>query len=109
MALQLAFTDSFGGANPQGYLRVESVTLDQAAHGVTIVLGKYRDKAARDGRYQPVAVVEEKVISTIIEAEWQPGVWDDYFSPAALETRNPVAAAYDYLKTLPAYAAALDV
>ena len=82
------------------YLRVLGVNLSPLTQTAHLDLGVYVSWAARQAGHAPVAVRQVDVDSV---------EYTQWFADNALLGRTPLSAAYDYLKTLPAYAAAVDV
>jgi hypothetical protein len=90
MALQVDFTTQFGFECAESYHQVSSLVYDKGLK-VKGCVRVFKDVAAKNGSLMPIETNEF------------------YFDWAPNDTNNIVADAYEYLKTLPAYAGALDV
>lgn len=101
MALQQAYEDTSTGVScPDGYYRVDAVCVRTKPADAQVLVGVYKDAQARQDGKTPVAV-REYIASG--------DAYSTHFALAVLDGANPVKQAYGYLKTLPAFAGALDV
>lgn len=91
-----------GESYPEAYHRVTMLTLNATKPAVELTVAVYLTEAARRAGKQPVATYTAPVLAEAFMA---------YFSPQALDrlATNPIRAAYEYLRTLPAYAEAVNV
>lgn len=113
MALQQAFTDPYGGENPQAYFKVIQTNIDWMQKRAYVVLGIFKDKKARDDNMQPVGGIEQ-----LFPAEVDIGTpelpvkkelkFDTFFGVGA-KGKNASEQAYLAFKELPAFKDAADV
>lgn len=93
MALKLAVTYR-GLSAPDAYHRVTSCVLDFRSETGSVGISVYADAAAREAGAEPLYIVSEPLAAEVV---------------AILATQDQRAAAYTYLKALPAYEGAEDV
>ena len=100
MALQLAYDDLYGGMNPLAYLRILRVELGREPLTIEILVGIYKDAAARNGGKLPLAT---KVFTPPTTTADFTDVGQD------VAGMNSCNAGYLYMKTLPEFALAVNV
>jgi len=111
MALKISLTSSQGIDCTEAYLRVNEVRYSTAASGpsqVLIVAEIFYNQNARTSNNAPV---EKRHFSLTSEPDNEEDkiIFSTYFALAVLDTKNPVKAAYDYLKSLSEFTGSTDV
>ena len=104
MALKQAFTTMTGIELPAAYVRIARIELDYRAETAAITVVRYANQAARDSGARDMA--HDKDCVEVHGVEFQ-AVFGDKVLLAKDVT--PLSQAYAYIKTLPAYANAIDV
>lgn len=103
MALQLSYTnDRTGDIYPEAYHRVDELSLVNK-QSATILVNVYGDALRKASGKLPVDIRRTYILVS--------PDFDLYFATAVLDRprSNPIKKSYEYLKTLPDYAGALDV
>lgn len=94
MAIQVAYTDGATKISvPTAYVRILSINIDAVAQTITVTLGIYASASARQAGGTPLVMY------------W---AWPPFSSIMNGPVDIPVAA-YNYVKTLPVFAGAVDV
>lgn len=94
MAIQVAYTDGTTKlALPTAYCKILSITIDAVDLTIDVAIGIYANAAARTAGGQPLIVLHG----------WPP------FNALMNGPIDVPASAYNYVKTLPMFAGAVDV
>ena len=106
MALQITYTDKYGGLHAEAYIRITQIKLDYAESVAVLTVCTYKDKAARDSNKEHFVLIHQMVINSDTEPNFT-----DNFATSILDVvnSNPLQSAYIYLKTLAEYSSAIDV
>ena len=93
MALTYATTDQFGNSYSAAYLRVLTIALAQ--NGTRVVVGVYKDAAARAKGGTPKALILQQTLTCKTSEN------ATYFADAVLDNNgvSPLKQAYAWLKT----------
>jgi len=103
MALQKSWDDDFGSTHASAYGRVLNVELDVAGERAFVKAGVYVNAAARNAGKDPF-----KVMTYLFDADSTPS-YADLFGVSVMDTKNPIQATYDHIKTLDEWSGATDV